>query len=734
MYCTVVGRRPLLGSGRRQGESERGVGGGRACECRADDGRQLQLPMILLHLPLLTFLGRLPLGAAGASAAAEEAAAEAAAVAAAAAAAAGGGVTLSVFDNSAFYGPATSSGTIPGLAFNKEVKSGTSIELTGTLTMPPAAVFNFTCSFANTSYAFLWIDDHLICQDNNIYKPPTSRVDLPLGKLSKAALPVVLRAFIGPSPPPKLPRQGLLKFIGNYYDGIHGKAGPRALRYGPQAYGFTPESCAAACPSYEYIALQDIGGRFSRSHKACQPAPNAPGPNCTATSGFCSCDSDFSKVTSQGKVTAPSNCLHPIQACSYVNSVYKGLPAPKPAPLPPGSETRMVSVAVSWQQLEAPSVYGGPPGPAVSPLVPLDSRTLQQVAGAASDDAAAAATLMPTLAPEEVQRRQMVARLAAGWGSWLFDDMLALVALPSGLTVRPMICPRKNVTAHSSNSTATTYSTTTTAAAAAAAGCLDSLIVNAGGEEGSDVRVGGHAYDRSYAEIESISWNISGRLLNFRLRWGQSRTTAPQGPQLLWLFTPLNSSTVDDLSAFELRFVASYSWLRAGTVVPAAAAAAEEESSASRTPVTDGASTTFESYGLGQTTLTVFSNSPVTQGALPSRTRPFPQFPVSVAFATTPLALGKDIALTSDRSTYASAMAIKTALDTAAAVQTDIYAKYDSSTNADAGEVRRAVEAAVMWNLMYVPAELGPFAPVSRGWSFAPNAISHDWDYVIFDW
>ena len=79
-------------------------------------------------------------------------------------------------------------------------------------------------------------------------------------------------------------------------------------------------------------------------------------------------------------------------------------------------------------------------------------------------------------------------------------------------------------------------------------------------------------------------------------------------------------------------------------------------------------------------------------------------------------------------------MAIKTALDTAAAVQTDIYAKYDSSTNADGGEVRRAVEAAVMWNLMYVPAELGPFAPVSRGWSFAPNAISHDWDYVIFDW
>ena len=348
----------------------------------------------------------------------------------------GGGVTLSLFDNSAFHGSAASSATIPGLSFTREVKSGSSIELTGTLTLPPAAVFNFSCAFANTSYAFLWVDDHLVCQDSNVYKPPISRLDLPLGKLNKAALPVVLRAYVGPSAPAQLPRPGTVAYIGNYYDGDHGKAGARALRFGPQGYGFTPESCAAACPLYEYIALQDVGGRLSR--KVCAPGPNTPGPNCTATSGYCSCDSELSKATGQGRVAAPANCLQPIQGCSWVNSVYKGLPAPAPAPLPPGAETRTVSVAVSWQQLSPPAVYGGAPGPAMSPLLPLDSRRLSEVAGgeAAAAVAPAAPSLSPTLAPVEVQRRAMQAGLASGWATWVFDDMIALAELPSGLTVR----------------------------------------------------------------------------------------------------------------------------------------------------------------------------------------------------------------------------------------------------------------------------------------------------------
>ena len=115
----------------------------------------------------------------------------------------------------------------------------------------------------------------------------------------QADLPVVLRAYVGPSPPPKQPRGGPISFLGNYYNGSHGLPGARALRYGPQAYGYTPEHCAAACSKYEYIALQDVGGPFSRKTCPVRPSTQAPGPNCTATSGFCSCDSDHSKATSQ---------------------------------------------------------------------------------------------------------------------------------------------------------------------------------------------------------------------------------------------------------------------------------------------------------------------------------------------------------------------------------------------------------------------------------------------------
>jgi hypothetical protein len=105
--------------------------------------------------------------------------------------------------------------------------------------------------------------------------------------------------------------------------------------------------------------------------------------------------------------------------------------------------------------------------------------------------------------------------------------------LPSGVTVRPVICVKANAT-----------------------NCLDSLIVNAGGEGGAtNVRSGSHAYDRSYAEVESLEFEG----LHLQLRWGDI------GGKLHWAATPLNSSTAKG-EDFVIKFVGSYSWLRAGTV------------------------------------------------------------------------------------------------------------------------------------------------------------------------
>lgn len=400
-------------------------------------------------------------------------------------------VTLSVWNNSAWAGEPQSSETVPALSFSRIIPTGTSVEMTGTLTLPLGSTeYNFSCAFANTTSAFLWIDDHLVCQDGNIYTAvPVARTDLPLKRLSKAALPVVLRLYTAP---PQLPR-GPVSYIGSWKD-----APARVMRFGPQSYGFTPQGCADACATYEYCGLQDVGGRFAR--KAC---PGAKPGTCSNQTGYCSCDNDLSHIESLGKPTEP-RCNHAVQTCSYVNSVYRSAPAPPSAPF--GSESRLVSAHVTWQQLSAPPGYGSVGAP-LTPLLSFDDASAVQMAGVA----AAAPTLSATLPLVEVQRRKMQSELATGWASWVFDDLVALASLPSGVTIRPVICVKANLT-----------------------NCLDSLIVNAGGEGGAtNVRSGSHAYDRSYAEIESLEFEG----LHLQLRWGYVRG------ELRWAATPLSSGS-----------------------------------------------------------------------------------------------------------------------------------------------------------------------------------------------
>ena len=78
-----------------------------------------------------------------------------------------------------------------------------------------------------------------------------------------------------------------MQFIGSYKD-----TGSRALRYGPHAYGYTAETCAAACPQYTYIGLQD--------------------------NGWCCCDNDYNHVTKYGTA---SNCYP--KGAGWCNAVYK---------------------------------------------------------------------------------------------------------------------------------------------------------------------------------------------------------------------------------------------------------------------------------------------------------------------------------------------------------------------------------------------------------------------------
>ena len=47
------------------------------------------------------------------------------------------------------------------------------------------------------------------------------------------------------------------KIIGPYEDNHTQSDDNRALNYGPKSYGYTFETCRAACPTYKYFALQN---------------------------------------------------------------------------------------------------------------------------------------------------------------------------------------------------------------------------------------------------------------------------------------------------------------------------------------------------------------------------------------------------------------------------------------------------------------------------------------------
>jgi hypothetical protein len=76
---------------------------------------------------------------------------------------------------------------------------------------------------------------------------------------------------------------------------------------------------------------------------------------------------------------------------------------------------------------------------------------------------------------------------------------------------------------------------------------------------------------------------------------------------------------------------------------------------------------------------------------------------------------------------------IKAVLDAAKAKELATYAKFGAFS-----EVKRAAQAGVMWCLLFVPTELGAFAPVSRSWAFLTPTrtagLGDEWVYVIFDW
>ena len=104
------------------------------------------------------------------------------------------GLLLDVFNNSVLYGRPFFSQILPSLNFRHDTTFPFSAELQGTVSFPKAGMVKINCSFLNTTVAFVWINDFLVCQDGHAYQPGPASYNNPIPVLPSQAY--VVRAHI----------------------------------------------------------------------------------------------------------------------------------------------------------------------------------------------------------------------------------------------------------------------------------------------------------------------------------------------------------------------------------------------------------------------------------------------------------------------------------------------------------------------------------------------------------
>ena len=90
------------------------------------------------------------------------------------------GLSLKVWDNTARAGPPKTSTVIGHPSFNFSAGAPFSADIEGTIEFNASGVYEFYCNFSLTTTAFVWIDGHMICQDNHAYVVDPKVMDNPL--------------------------------------------------------------------------------------------------------------------------------------------------------------------------------------------------------------------------------------------------------------------------------------------------------------------------------------------------------------------------------------------------------------------------------------------------------------------------------------------------------------------------------------------------------------------------
>lgn len=107
-----------------------------------------------------------------------------------------GDLTVLEYSNTALAGPPAVNRTIPGLegiTFDQPAREGLfSAEILGTLRLDRDTAYVFQCSFAGFAFAFLHVDDRLVCQAG-VYQGSAS--DPSLRALTKSVLPLRMTLY-----------------------------------------------------------------------------------------------------------------------------------------------------------------------------------------------------------------------------------------------------------------------------------------------------------------------------------------------------------------------------------------------------------------------------------------------------------------------------------------------------------------------------------------------------------
>ena len=111
------------------------------------------------------------------------------------------GLTLSLYNNSAFAGMAISTTVIPSFNFSLRTDHPGSALVTGTMVVEHGMQYSFHCDFGSATVSALHIDDHLVCQQGaNVgttcgapgSPEPCMYGDNPLPTMTRTALPIRL--------------------------------------------------------------------------------------------------------------------------------------------------------------------------------------------------------------------------------------------------------------------------------------------------------------------------------------------------------------------------------------------------------------------------------------------------------------------------------------------------------------------------------------------------------------